>query len=446
MINTADSGAGSLRQAITDANAAGGGTVAFNIPSAPRTITLSSSLPLAGPAVVIDGTAQPGYAGDPLIEISGANIPLPLSLSNPCVRTSGILRGVAVNRCYADVEGTGAPVIAANWIGLNLAGGFATPNIHGIHLTPGSSGAVVGGSSFTDGNIISATNDAIFSDSASNVTISHNHIGTSPSGNVYVGGPTGINLENGSNVSITSNTIAAENYGIQTAYMSGLNIKNNTFTPDATITNTIAAILLFHTSNVTVGDATGGGNTITDTTTGVLVLSGINNPIRGNSIDRTSGLGIDLSNSATADGQTPNDPGDADTGPNNLQNYPVLTGVGTTGAGTSVSGTFNSAPGQSFTIDFYWDDGPCAGRGQARNYLGNIPVTTDANGNALIYATLPETVPTGASVSATATDSDGNTSELAPCSAAVAAIPAVSPWTLIALVVTIALIALMRLR
>src|SRR5215831_20548565 len=75
VINTNDSGTGSLRQAITDANGAGAGphTIAFNIPgSGVQTITLSSSLPaevVPSGGLTIDGTTQPGYAGSPLVAI-----------------------------------------------------------------------------------------------------------------------------------------------------------------------------------------------------------------------------------------------------------------------------------------------------------------------------------------------------------------------------------------
>jgi hypothetical protein len=61
--NTNDSGPGSLRQAIMDANAnAGADDIVFNIPGGgPWSITVSSALPnLTGPTV-IDGTTQPGF-------------------------------------------------------------------------------------------------------------------------------------------------------------------------------------------------------------------------------------------------------------------------------------------------------------------------------------------------------------------------------------------------
>src|SRR5262249_1482087 len=58
----------------------------------------------------------------------------------------------------------------------------------------------------------------------------------------------------------------------------------------------------------------------TDTAHGFLATqAGTGNAVLGNSIFANAGLGIDLGN---ADGVTPNDPGDADTGPNNFQNFP----------------------------------------------------------------------------------------------------------------------------
>ncbi len=75
--NTNDSGAGSLRQAILDANAnPGDDTIAFNITgSGVQTIALSSSLAFASATggLTVDGTTQPGYAGTPLIAVVCAN-------------------------------------------------------------------------------------------------------------------------------------------------------------------------------------------------------------------------------------------------------------------------------------------------------------------------------------------------------------------------------------
>src|SRR6516164_5247761 len=76
--STADSGMGTLRQAILDANGhAGTDTITFNLAgSGVQTIAPLSALPTISGAVILDGTTQPGYKTTPLIEINGANITL----------------------------------------------------------------------------------------------------------------------------------------------------------------------------------------------------------------------------------------------------------------------------------------------------------------------------------------------------------------------------------
>ncbi|HET9787638.1 MAG TPA: hypothetical protein VFP47_10915, partial [Pyrinomonadaceae bacterium] len=98
--NTNDSGAGSLRQAILDANAnPGADSITFTIGSGLQTITPTSLLPDISDPVVINGTTQPGFAGTPLIELSASSIP---SHPNRGVLhiTAGntTLRGLVINR------------------------------------------------------------------------------------------------------------------------------------------------------------------------------------------------------------------------------------------------------------------------------------------------------------------------------------------------------------
>src|SRR6516165_7722579 len=78
VINTNDSGVGSLRQAILDANAHANSPpgspdfINFNIPgSGVHTISLAAALPTITDPVDIDGSSQPGYSGTPLIELDG---------------------------------------------------------------------------------------------------------------------------------------------------------------------------------------------------------------------------------------------------------------------------------------------------------------------------------------------------------------------------------------
>jgi hypothetical protein len=61
-----DSGPGSLRAAITSANANKGSTITF---STTGTITLSTPLPSLVAQMVIDGTTAPDFAGTPLVSV-----------------------------------------------------------------------------------------------------------------------------------------------------------------------------------------------------------------------------------------------------------------------------------------------------------------------------------------------------------------------------------------
>src|SRR5262249_11328817 len=75
VLNNFDDGPGSLRQAIVDAESNfGPDTIDFNIPGAGvQTIAPLYALPLITDTVTIDGTSQPGFAGQPIIELSGAS-------------------------------------------------------------------------------------------------------------------------------------------------------------------------------------------------------------------------------------------------------------------------------------------------------------------------------------------------------------------------------------
>src|SRR5215207_10024366 len=71
---TNDTGAGSLRQAIVDANAnPGPDIITFNIASGGLSILPASALPIVSDPVTIDGSTQPGFAGAPLIELAGVS-------------------------------------------------------------------------------------------------------------------------------------------------------------------------------------------------------------------------------------------------------------------------------------------------------------------------------------------------------------------------------------
>src|SRR5205085_5794540 len=103
------------------------------------------------------------------------------------------------------------------------------------------------------------------------------------------------------------------------------------------------------------------------------------NSFRRNRIFGNDLLGIDLA----PVGVTANDAGDADSGPNNLQNFPVITFVNAQSSSVNIQGTFNSAANQTFTLEFFGNTAvDSTGYGEGRNFLGTTQVTTNASGNA----------------------------------------------------------------
>ena len=129
------------------------------------------------------------------------------------------------------------------------------------------------------------------------------------------------------------------------------------------------------------------------------------NIIHGNT-NPTGGLGIDLAglNLFNGDGVTANDPLDVDTGANNLQNFPLLTGAKTPGRSNVVivGGSLESTPDSHFLLQVFASDEARSatvevvqGTGlrsvflaQGRRYLASLVVTTDSSGIARFSATL----------------------------------------------------------
>lgn len=139
--------------------------------------------------------------------------------------------------------------------------------------------------------------------------------------------------------------------------------------------------------------------------------------ITSNSIHDCAALGIDLGTTAGADGPTPNDPGDRDTGGNGLQNFPVLRSAATTGSTVVVQGTLDSSPNAQFTVEFFASPS-CdpSGFGEGAAFIGSTTATTDGAGHAGFSLTLPAAVAVGAAATATATRlSTRDTSEFSAC-------------------------------
>lgn len=147
-------------------------------------------------------------------------------------------------------------------------------------------------------------------------------------------------------------------------------------------------------------------------TNGVVVVSGTQNTIAGNDIFFNTGIGIDL----IPAGVTTNDAMDADTGANDLQNFPTITNVTSDAGNTLIQGFLHSLPSTTFTLEFFVNS-TCdpSGFGEGELFFGRTNVTTDAGGNATIDVTFPVTIDGGELVTSTATAPNGNSSEFSQC-------------------------------
>jgi hypothetical protein len=523
VINTNDSGPGSLRQAILDANAnPGADTIAFNIPgSGVHTIFPQTTLPAITEAVVIDGYSQPGAKSNTkvvgtdavlLIELDGSQDStqfgdgLDLSAGNCTVRglvinsfpqfginiafgnpgqntiagnyigtdptgmqkkgnTSSavmvnqswsnriggttpadrnVLSGNGLNSAFGhgvEIDGNSTTLaqnslIQGNYIGINAAGDAAIPNFGAGILLDYVGTTTVGGSTPSSRNVISGnTGEGIYSINAASNSIIGNYIGIDATGTKAVPNTgsgvrslASINSFIGSSNQGEGNLISGNaGQGIwfestNAGSSDGNRIFNNLIGTAADGTSPLpnggSGIYMENGANNSIGLINQGaghpGNTIAFNPAGGIFLktgAGTQNSIRGNSIDSNGFLGIALSQL----NPLPNDAGDTDVGPNNLQNYPVLSNTSQVGNQTSFNVALNSKPNASYSIDYYISP-TCnpSGFGEGKIQVNSGTVNTDASGNYSGTATILNLQP-GQAITATATDISGNTSEFSQC-------------------------------
>jgi hypothetical protein len=512
--NTDDSGAGSLRQAILDANGnPGPDEIVFAIAgSGVHTISPTSPLPSITDVVQIDGYTQTGATPNTdvaddnavlLIEVDGTNAG---NVAKGFVLDGGgsLIRGLVINRfastgieIHSDLN-----LIQGNFVGTDPAGTTARPNGGGVlvlfggsgngnriggttpqarNVISGNTGAgvgvafsgnhvegnfigvdatgaaalgnsdrgvsvngsanVVGGATAASRNIISGNNRGVQFDGSDHV-LQSNSIGTDSTGTlalpnlnegVSVNSATGVTIGGPATPagSAPGNVISGNvGHGLDLfANPSGTVVQGNVIGADVTgslpLGNSLDGIAIAGSGNAIGGIAAGEGNVIafngTDTGNGVEVTNGAftGNAIRGNSIFSNGRLGIELRHpSDGTGGPSPNDASpDADSGANNLQNFPLVTSVLYQGAHTTISVVFDGAPSTTFDIDFYANP-ICSPRPrdflEGQTYIGSGQFSTDGAGHAEFDAILTVTLEPGQPVTVTATDPGGNTSELSP--------------------------------
>jgi hypothetical protein len=397
--NTADSGLGSLRDAIFCSNLIPGiDTIDFAIPGAgPHLVQPNTPLPYFRDSVTIDGYTQGSQTpGDPSDDATpntnpiyqGLNTVLKIQIdgTNAGNNASGLIllageslvRGLSVT----GFDGTGIVLqangnnsVTGNFIGV-APDGSPNENDVGVFIVS-SLGTTLGGPDPGDRNLISA-----------------NRL----SGIEILGGDSGLEA---ADTLVQGNVIGADASATQPMGNDvGLEI-------DASIVSILENIVAFNT------DA------------GMLVF-GQEVSILRNSLFLNDELGIDLDEDGVTTNDVPpaSDPPDQDTGANNLQNFPELTSRTDAGT-TTIMGTLRSVPNTDFRIEFFSNlITDLSGFGEGQSYLGFVNVTTNPAGIAPIAFDAGILVPEEQSVTSTATrrDGTGNPIETSEFSARIGAV------------------------
>ncbi len=465
-----------LRAAIQEANGGGGASIKFNIPGAGvQTIVPATQLPDVAVPVTVDALTQPGASANTLasgtnatllIQLDGSKALAAAGSSNSAfyglrfVGGNSIVRGFVVNgfgtgaaNSFTQSYGVafdikGGDKLESCFIGTDPTGTLSIPNKSGGGVQVNADATLIGGTSPAARNLISGNGGAGVQLQSTNGLVQGDLIGTdatglkalpnqtgilvaksfssptTPSGNVIgtqpvrtmgavkitraltavtaatnvISGNSGAGITNqGDSTTLADNFIGvgADSTTALGNGAAGVNVFSSSGTPLIGGPSTGNIIAFNGLAGITIGFAS-------DTSSGFTISR--------NSIYSNKSLGIDLG----GDGVTPNDAGDADTGANGLQNFPVITSFSTAASSVTIGGTLNSKPNATYTVELFQSDGGNAsGYGEGQRFLGTASVTTDAAGNGTFTGTFPTTGDNSGPVSATATDAGGNTSEFA---------------------------------
>jgi CSLREA domain-containing protein len=367
-----------LRAAIDEANATrDADKITFAIPGGGmHTIPAQSSLHITRP-VTIDGYTQPAATANTIpLARDGTNAALKIGLTGASAGVGAI--GLLLNTSNVTVRGLVITDFSVAGIFSGRGGGH---RIQGNFI-----GTDAAGTSTTDGN---GSGVAFVDTDASHIG------GASPSAR---------------NVIVKSDKHAGSDGILIQGTSRGNKIQGNligTKAFEGTLGNTSSGIELSEPSKgTTVGGAGSAANVIAlNLGNGVTAASTTGNRILGNMIAFNGGLGIDLG----GDGVTPNDEGDADTGANRLQNFPVWEFAHSTldGNGIRIGGRLESRPNTRYTIELFVSTfNDPTGFGEGDRYLGRVNLTTDRHGERRFIFEFDPARPVGEDeyVTATATD------------------------------------------
>ena len=321
---TADSGTGSLRDAIKKANSASGADVIeFRIGSGAKTITPTSALPQVTGPTVLDGTKQGGYSGKPLIEIRGDRAG---GGSNGLVLTGGTstINGLVINRFGANgvlVISRGGNTIKNSYVGTDLSGNAAAGNRQKGIILQSSNNTI--DKSVISGNVQSGIQ--FYTSAASGNKLTGSFVGTDRTGSKAIpNGHSGVAIYQGANNTIGGTGSAQRNVisgnrqdgiVVNTSGATGNKILGNYIGTNAAGTAKLGngwyGVEISQPNNIVGGTTAGSRNVISGNKYAGVVLwlsSGSNNKVQGNYIgtDATGTRklgngwrGIDISNGSS---------------------------------------------------------------------------------------------------------------------------------------------------
>ncbi len=324
-------------------------------------------------------------------------------------------------------------VIQGNYIGTNALGNAAVGNGSAGINTRGT-GTLIGGDVEDAGNLISGNFRGIDLFSAVGTIIQGNRIGLNANGTAALG-----NVQHGILMAFTEGAriggttdhagniiVGSGFFGISLGGGSVSNVIEGNTIGMVGMGNASAGIVLYSDKTVgnTIGGSPGARNTIAGNGgDGVWVTCtpscADDNRILSNSIHSNERLGINLDPVASPpDGVTENDPGDADGGPNSLQNYSELTSAIVSSDGTlQIRGILRSRINGTYTVEFFRNSScDASGHGEGQSFLDSTLVHTDSFlGVAVIDSDIGRGAFASGFLTSTATSSAGDTSEFSAC-------------------------------
>lgn len=301
-----DSGAGSLRQAMLDANAStGADTLNFNLPSGGvQTIAPLTPLPdITGP-VSINGYSQPGSSANTLaggndavllIRLDGVKLTsgFPVALNFKAGAGGSSVRGMVIVRFASAVYANELSnfTVAGNWVGMDVDGVARGTSFEAIYITSFFSPAnnvIIGGTAPADRNVISGNRYGVWFNGATtaNSAVLGNFIGTDPTGTLPRGNLFGgVNVFGATNITIGGTLPGARNViaGATAAGGTGVTVQGGGG----------AAIL-----NNLIGTDVSGRYDLGNSSDGVYITSSQSNRIIGNEIVNNRANGINLASSS----------------------------------------------------------------------------------------------------------------------------------------------------